>query len=172
MAVFWAVFAPLGPFGAFLGPFGVFLGPFGPSLALCLVVSSAAAYWSKMTSRSPKWSENAPKTPKMGPNGPAYRGPKGPLRAYFWAYFGSILGRFCPLGPFGPFGGLLGLFGALLGPFGPSLALCLVVSSPWWQTLEFEAISWTPWGVGDPYGIFGGDPFAPKVPRNCTHPWP
>ena len=76
----------------------------------------------------------------MLPQGPATRiivPPNVEILA-FLASFRAILtvfwADFAPLGPFGPF----------LGPFGPYWSLfdplSLVVSSPWWQALEFEAI--------------------------------
>ena len=52
----------------------------------------------------------------------------------FWQYFGQFLPLWVLLEPFGPFLGLLGPFWSLFDP------LSLVVSSPWWQALEFEAI--------------------------------
>ena len=57
------------------------------------------------------------------------------ILAVFWAFF-------APLGAL--WGPLEALGGSFLGPFGPFWALfdplSLVVSSPWWQALEFEAI--------------------------------
>ena len=50
-----------------------------------------------------------------------------PVFVRFWQYFGQFL----PL--LGPFLGPLGPFWSLFDP------LSLVVSSPWWQALEFEA---------------------------------
>ena len=79
----------------------------------------------------------------MLPQGPATRiivPPNVDILAFlttFRAILAVFLAVFAPLGPFGAFWALFRPFGAFWSLFDP---LSLVVSSPWWQALEFEAI--------------------------------
>ena len=120
MAQKWLRRAILGHFGPILGV----LGPFSGHLGLLDVILNQ--YAAAGTSHA----HNVPPNVEILAFLASFRA----ILAVFWAVFA----------PLGPLGALLGPFGPFLGPFGSFWSLfdplSLVVRSPWWQALEFEAI--------------------------------
>ena len=112
LTVFWADFVPLAAFRAFWAPFR----PFGALGRHFRPICCA---------------------------GPATR-IIVPPNVEFFSFLASFVRFSQYFGQFLPLWALLGPFGPPLGPFRPFWSLfdplSLVVSSPWWQAQEFEAI--------------------------------